>query len=138
MVYTQPIWKTLGLFKEEKCECCSEVASFSKRKPFYITNANGREKESYLCNRCLNTHLLSVGINNFWKINKLTTHASATKFVKEQYITFPAIFKDSEHDEMLNKFLECVSEKEVSLWCVARFGNICTILKTWKTPMEEC
>ena len=24
------------------------------------------------------------------------------------------------------------------LWCVARFGTICTILKTWKTPMEEC
>ena len=22
--------------------------------------------------------------------------------------------------------------------CVARFGTVCTILKTWKTPMEEC
>ena len=25
-----------------------------------------------------------------------------------------------------------------NMWCVARFGTICTILKTWKTPMEEC
>ena len=24
------------------------------------------------------------------------------------------------------------------LWCVTRFGTICTILKTWKTPMKEC
>ena len=23
-------------------------------------------------------------------------------------------------------------------WCIARFGTICTILKTWKTLMEEC
>ena len=30
----------------------------------------------------------------------------------------------------------------VSCWskmrCFARFGTICTILKTWKTPIEEC
>ena len=24
-----------------------------------------------------------------------------------------------------------------SMWCFARFGTICTILKTWKTPIEE-
>ena len=24
------------------------------------------------------------------------------------------------------------------VWCVTRFGTICTIWKTWKTPMEEC
>ena len=24
------------------------------------------------------------------------------------------------------------------MWCVARFGSICTIKKTWKTPIEEC
>ena len=24
------------------------------------------------------------------------------------------------------------------MWCVARFSTMCTILKTWKTPMEEC
>ena len=24
------------------------------------------------------------------------------------------------------------------MWCFVRFGTICTILKTWKTPMEEC
>ena len=25
-----------------------------------------------------------------------------------------------------------------NMWCFARFGTICRILKTWKTPMEEC
>ena len=25
-----------------------------------------------------------------------------------------------------------------NMWCVARFGTISIILKTWKTPMEEC
>ena len=24
------------------------------------------------------------------------------------------------------------------MWCVAQFATICTIWKTWKTPMEEC
>ena len=24
------------------------------------------------------------------------------------------------------------------MWCVARFGSICTTWKTWKTSMEEC
>ena len=24
------------------------------------------------------------------------------------------------------------------MWCFTRFVTICTILKTWKTPMEEC
>ena len=24
------------------------------------------------------------------------------------------------------------------IWCFARFGTSCTILKTWNTPMEEC
>ena len=28
--------------------------------------------------------------------------------------------------------------KNKYMWCIARFGTICTILKTWKTPMEEC
>ena len=27
---------------------------------------------------------------------------------------------------------------DLYMWCVARFGIICTILKMWKTPMEEC
>ena len=25
---------------------------------------------------------------------------------------------------------------EAYLWCFAQFGNICTILKTWKTSMQ--
>ena len=24
------------------------------------------------------------------------------------------------------------------MWCVSRYGTICAIWKTWKTPMEEC
>ena len=24
------------------------------------------------------------------------------------------------------------------MWCVEQFGAICTILKKWKTPVEEC
>ena len=44
---------------------------------------------------------------------------------------------------------EMVSCKTPRIWCIqemffshmgrfARFGKICTILKTWKTPMEKC
>ena len=32
--------------------------------------------------------------------------------------------------------LLCFSSNNI--WCAARFGIICTIQKTWKTPMEEC
>ena len=29
-------------------------------------------------------------------------------------------------------------EKGKIMWRFARFGTICTIYKTWKTPMEKC
>ena len=35
----------------------------------------------------------------------------------------------------LNKLIK---DFKINMWCVARFGAICTISKTWKTPMEEC
>ena len=28
-------------------------------------------------------------------------------------------------------------KKKNFMWCIARFGTICTIWKTWQTPMEE-
>ena len=38
---------------------------------------------------------------------------------------------------LVNSFIEFLKTFQ-SMWCVARFGTICTILKTWKTRMEEC
>ena len=36
-----------------------------------------------------------------------------------------------------NKF-ETVQKNMEYMWCAARLGAICVILKTWKTPMDEC
>ena len=39
---------------------------------------------------------------------------------------------------LLQKMTVIIKCDVTNMWCVARFDSICTILKTWKTPMEEC
>ena len=68
MVYAQPIRKLFDLFKEKESGKCS-LSTFIKYKPFYITSPTEREKESCLCKRFLNMHLLLDGVNNFRKTN---------------------------------------------------------------------
>ena len=51
------------------------------------------------------------------------------------------LFTPSRYTRFRNSTLNCRRVevlKNIHMWCFARFGAICTILKTWKTPMEEC
>ena len=44
-------------------------------------------------------------------------------------------FKNNQKSVSSNIFFIC---KSICMWCVARFGTVCTILKTWNTSMGEC
>ena len=39
--------------------------------------------------------------------------------------------------EILRKSFKRISSTRSNIWCFSRFGTICTILKAWKTTMEE-
>ena len=112
MVYTKPIRKMFQSFAEKEGKCCS-LSTFLKCKPFYITNPTERDKESCLCKRCLNAHVLLSGINIFRKTTKLTHHLLVTMFMKQQHILFPGLLDDLKHYEIFQKYPECSSEMEV-------------------------
>ena len=100
MVYTQPIRKLHEKYLKDQDIKCS-VSTFIKYKPFYITNPTEREKESCLCKRCQNAHLLLEGINNFRKASQLPIHTSVTVFLKECNTS---------------EFPECTAVKEVTFY----------------------
>ena len=79
-IYTKPIRKLFSEFKESTSISCS-LSTFHKYRPFYIGPPTEREKESCLCIKCQNAHLLLKGVNNFRKTKKLTHLTSATEFV---------------------------------------------------------
>ena len=103
MVYSCPMKKIYQAFVETGFAC--SISTFIKYKPFYITALTEREKESCLCKKCLNAHLLLVGINNFRKAQKLPLHTSVTDFLNDQ---------DS-HDHR-TKYPECYDKSEVSFY----------------------
>ena len=74
--------KKLPSFCRNRILC--STGTIIKYKSFYITAPTEREKESWLCKNCLNTHILLVDINNFWRAQKLTLHASITDFLNDQ------------------------------------------------------
>ena len=98
MVYTQPVRKLFDLFKEEEREKCS-LSTFIKYKPFYITSPKEREKESCLCKRFLNIHLLLNGVNNFRKTIKLQFHTSVTTFVQNCQVSYTSFIASATHDQ---------------------------------------
>ena len=81
MVYTRPMKKFYQAFVETGFAC--SISTFIKYKPFYITAPTEREKESCLCKKCLNAHLLA-GISDFRKAQKLPLHTSVTDFLNDQ------------------------------------------------------
>ena len=103
MVYTRLVKKIYQAFVETRFAC--SISTFIKYNPFYITEPTEREKESCLCKKCLNAHLLLAGINNFQKAQKLSPFASVTDFLNNQ---------DS-HDHR-TKYPECYDMSEVSFY----------------------
>ena len=116
MVYTKPIREMFPRFIENEGKCWL-LSTFLKYKPFYITNPTEQEKESCLCKRFLNAHLLLSGINAFRKTTKLTPHLSVTMLMKQQHILFLGILDELEHYEIFEKYPECSSEKEYVTMC---------------------
>ena len=50
----------------------------------------------------------------------------------------PDCFCKATWDLSFRQMPNCEQKYYGKMWCVARFGTICTILKRWKTPIEEC
>ena len=73
MVYTK---STRKLYEMYKCKMNSHItfSTFYKYKPSYVKPPTEREKESCLCIRCLNIHLLLDGINIYRFHNGLAKH----------------------------------------------------------------
>ena len=71
---------------------CSFI-TFFRYKPFYMTPPTEREKESCLCMKCQNVHLLLRGINTYRNMKKITKRYSVTQFIrsnpKNDTDTFP-------------------------------------------------
>ena len=138
MVYTCPVKKVYQAFVETGFVC--SISTFIKYKPFYITAPTEREKESCLCKKCLNAHLLLAGINNFRKAQKLALHISVTDFVNNQ----------DPHDHR-TKYPECydmsnVFEKEETYFkngieksyeSVARIDKKMKVKEVAKTLIEQ-
>ena len=103
MVYTRPVKKIYQAFVETGFPC--PISRFIKYKPFYITAPTESEKESYVCKKCLNAHLLLVGISNFRNAQKLPLHVSVTDFLNDQ----------DWHDQR-TKYPECYDMSEVSFY----------------------
>ena len=93
----------------------------------------------------LNHHL----IINIWKkaekkerdLNWMEDFKIESRFVKLCYElrAFTRCLETAFYRPDFQKFLIRWSKDLAEhLWCVARFCTICTIWKTWKTPMEEC
>ena len=101
------------LFNKDKgdTEKCS-LSTFLKYKPFYITSPTEREKESCLCKKCLNMHLLLDGVNNFRKTIKLSPHNSATEFIENCEVFYPGFFESAKYEQAIEKFPEFMSQSE--------------------------
>ena len=120
MVYTKPIRKMFQSFTEKDGKRCS-MSTFLKYKPFHITDPTERQKESCLCKRCLNAHLLLSVINTFRKTTKLTHHLSVTMFMKQQHILFPGLLDNLEHYEIFEICLSVVARKRCVSMCLVCF-----------------
>ena len=143
MVYTRPVKKIYQAFVETRFAC--SISTFIKYKPFYITEPTEREKESCLCKKCLNAHLLLVGINNFQKTQKLPPFASVTDFLNNQdsydhRTKYPECYDMSEVSFYISKKKEETYFKngtEKSYKRVARIGKKMEVKKVAKTSAEQ-
>ena len=86
--------------REIKTDC--SLATFYKFKSFDIGPPTEWEKESCLCVKCQNTHLLLKGINNFRNSKKLNQLDSVTEFLmlKESYVWWGSWKKKSTQNSL--------------------------------------
>ena len=83
-------------------------------KPFYITPPSEREKESCLCIKYQNVHLLLQGINTYRSTQNLSKHYFVTEFL------------NSEPPINLNNFTDYNDTKEISYYTFEIKTESCT------------
>ena len=80
-IYTKPVRQLYRDFSDKTDIHCS-FSTFNKYIPFYIGPPSEREKESCLCIKCQNAHLILKGINNFRKSVLMCKMESVTDFLR--------------------------------------------------------
>ena len=104
MIYTKTIRKMHADFVASRDNIQFSLSTFFRYKPFYITLLSEREKESCLCIKWQNVHLLLQRINTYRSTQNLSKHYSVTEFL------------NSEPPINSNNFPECNDAKEISYY----------------------
>ena len=104
MIYTKTIRKIHTDFVASRDNIQFSLSTFFRYKPFYITPLSEREKESYLCTKCQNVHLLLQRINTYRGTQNLSKYYPITEFL------------NSEPPINSNNFPECNDAKEISYY----------------------
>ena len=84
MMYTKTIRKMHTDFVASRDNIQCSLSTFFRNKPFYITPPSEREKESSLCIKCQNVHLLLQGINTYRSTQNLCEYYSVTEFLNSE------------------------------------------------------
>ena len=110
MIYTKTRRKMPKDFVASRDNIECSLSTFFRYQPFYITPPSEREKESCLCIKCQNVHLLLQGISTYRSTQNLSKHYSVTEFVNNE----PPISS--------NNFPECNETKEISYYIFEKNG----------------
>ena len=131
-IYSEPFRKLYHVFLQTDADQKWHLASFYKYKPFYITPPTEREKESCLCIKCQNINLLLKGISTYRNLQKLSTHNSATEFLKNINNNDNGKTTEYSHVAKVNKtesashIVEQLLSKEIIIFVI---GHMLTILQ---------
>ena len=102
MIHTKTIRKMHTDFVASRDSIQCSLSTFFRYKPFYITPPSEREKESCLCIKYQNVHLLLQGINTYRSTQNLSKHYFVTEFL------------NSEPPINSNNFPDCNDTKKVA------------------------
>ena len=102
MIHTKTIRKMHTDFVASRYSIQCSLSTFFRYKPFYITPPSEREKESCLCIKYQNVHLLLQGINTYRSTQNLSKHYFVTEFL------------NSEPPINSNNFPDCNDTKKVA------------------------
>ena len=82
MVYIDSVRKLHDSFNKSRTTPVL-LSTFFKYKPYYCVRPTDKEKQSCLCIKCLNPHLLLKSINFYKKSKSLPSHASLIGYINQ-------------------------------------------------------
>ena len=115
IIYTKTIRKMHTDFVASRDNILGSLSTFLRYKPLYITLPSEREKESCLCIKCQNFHLLLQGINTYRCTQNLSKHYSVTEFLNSEPRMTSYNFPECNDTKKISNFI--FSGKYIQLDC---------------------